>query len=54
MKLNRSQNRNERDSAAERKLRRVLCGCSRCPPHDGENRGRRPKSDRGKNKRRAS
>jgi hypothetical protein len=26
--------------------------CERCPPHDGENRRRRPRSDRHKNKRR--
>lgn len=26
--------------------------CLYCPPHDRENRGRRPKDDRGKNHRR--
>lgn len=26
--------------------------CTFCPAHDGENRGRRPKSDKHKNKRR--
>jgi hypothetical protein len=40
-----------------REHRRQVCRrtkkCDRCPLHDGENRGRRPKSDRGKSKRRA-
>lgn len=27
--------------------------CTICPPHDKENRSRRPKSDKGKNKRRS-
>lgn len=37
----------------DRKQRRTLLekhreACSRCPPHDGENRGRRPRDDRHK------
>lgn len=40
------------NSTVYRHRRRVLCGCPFCPPHDGENRRRRVKSDKGKNKRR--
>lgn len=28
-------------------------GCGYCPPHDKENRGRRPKDDKHKNKRKS-
>lgn len=52
MKLGRSQNEFEWDSSTERKLRRRLCRCSRCPLHDKENRRRQAKPDHGKNKRR--
>lgn len=38
-------------SGVDKKLRRAQLengryACSRCPPHDGENRRRRPRSDR--------
>ena len=41
----------ESNSGVDRKLRRLKLEqdkgeCSRCPPHDGENRGRRPKDDK--------
>jgi hypothetical protein len=43
--------------STDRKIRRLRIEkdemkCSRCPPHDGENRGRRPRPDRYKEKRR--
>ena len=36
-----------------RKILRNACGCGFCPVHDGENRKRRPKSDKHKNHRRS-
>lgn len=39
------------NSAVDKKLRRAQLekgryACSHCPPHDGDNRGRRPRADR--------
>lgn len=46
----------ETNSTVDRRLRRLNLEktgkCSRCPPHDQENRGRRPREDKGKNNRR--
>ena len=47
----------ETNSTVDRRLRRLNLEkregkCSRCPAHDGENRGRRPREDKGKNNRR--
>ena len=46
------------NSSVDRKLRRAILEknrkkCSRCPLHDGENRGRRVRSDRYKSDRKA-
>lgn len=46
----------ETNSSADRKQRRLALQkqklqCGRCPPHDGENRGKRPKPDRYKSTR---
>lgn len=43
--------RGNKERKAELVRRTGMCGF--CPYHDRENRGRRPKPDRGKNKRRA-
>ncbi len=40
------------NSSIYRKAKRMTLGCAFCPPHDGENRRRRPKPDKHKNKRR--
>ncbi len=50
--------RNSNSSSVDRKIRRRAIaketgGCYYCPPHDVENRGRRPREDRGKNHRRS-